>query len=54
MRFLGTGELRGIHAEGTVVGSASSTGAASAFQVWVHFGHNHDVGFDFLCRDLGR
>jgi len=49
-----TGELRGIHAEGTVVGSASSTGAASAFQVWVHFGHNHDVGFDFMCRDLDR
>lgn len=50
----GTGELRDIHAEGVVVGSANPSGAASAFQVWVHFGHNHDVGFDFMCLDLGR
>ena len=50
----GTGELKGVHAEGLVVGSARPSGAASAFQVWVHFGHNHDTGFDFMCRDLGR
>jgi hypothetical protein len=48
----GTGELKGVHAEGTVVGSSTPTNAFSAFQVWVHFGHKHDVGFDFLCRDL--
>jgi hypothetical protein len=49
----GTGELRGIHAEGVVVGSASPTGAASAFQLWVHFDHQHDRGFDFMCEGLG-
>ena len=55
MRILcGTGELKGVHAEGTVVGTSTSTSAFSAFQVWVHLGHNHDVGFDFLCRDLER
>lgn len=48
----GTGELKGVHVEGTIVGSAGPTGASSAFQVWVHFGHNHDLGFDFLCRNL--
>ena len=50
----GTGELKGVHAEGTVVGTATATGAFSAFQLWAHFRHNHDVGFDFLCRDLDQ
>jgi hypothetical protein len=49
----GTGELRGIHAEGVVVGSANPTGAASAFQLWVHFDHKHDH-FDFMCEGLGQ
>lgn len=50
----GTGELRNVHGEGTQTGSASPTGASTGMQLWVHFGHNHDVGFDFLCRDLDR
>jgi hypothetical protein len=50
----GTGELKGVHAEGLVVGSASPTGANSAFRMWVHFGRHLDTGFEFLCRDLDR
>jgi hypothetical protein len=54
----GTGELKGIHAEGTLTASirAESSGVPRIdyrpMQLWVHFGHRHDVGFDFLCQDL--
>jgi len=54
----GTGELKGIHAEGTLTASirAEAPGAPRIdyrpMQLWVHFGHRHDVGFDFLCQDL--
>lgn len=49
----GTGDLKGVHAEGTLTASIVAGGVASrALQLWVHFGHRHDVGFDFLCRDL--
>ena len=48
----GTGELKGIHAEGTLTASVGPGVASRALQLWVHFGHHHDVGFDFRCRDL--
>ncbi len=47
----GTGELKGIHAEGTLTASVRPGAASRAMQLWVHFGHNHDNGFDFLCQD---
>jgi len=48
----GTGELKGVHAEGTLTTSIGPGVDVRAMQVWVHFGHNHDVGFDFLCEAL--
>ena len=45
----GTGDLKGIHGEGI---TTASTGVANGYALWVHFGHNHDVGYDFLCGDL--
>ena len=54
----GTGQLKGIHAEGTLTASirAGAPGVPlidyRPVQLWVHFGHRHDVGFDFLCNDL--
>jgi hypothetical protein len=54
----GTGQLKGIHAEGTLTASigAEAPGVPRIdyrpMQLWVHFGHRHDVGFDFLCQDL--
>src|SRR3954470_4943685 len=48
----GTGELKDVYAEGAVNGSAYTHGASSGFQVWAHFGHKPDFGFDFMCRDL--
>ena len=48
----GTGDLKGIHAEGTLSTSIGPGVAARVLQLWVHFGHHHHVGFDFLCRDL--
>jgi hypothetical protein len=48
----GTGELKGIHAEGTLTTSVRPGADSRAMQLWVHFGHNHDVGFDFLCQGL--
>ncbi len=48
----GTGELKGIHPEGTLTASIGPGVASRALQLWVHFGHRHDVGFDFLCRGL--
>jgi len=48
----GTGELKGVHAEGTLTTSIGPGADVRAMQLWVHFGHNHDVGFDFLCEAL--
>ena len=54
----GTGQLKGVHAEGTLTASirAEAPGVPRIdyrpMQLWVHFGHRHDVGFDFLCQDL--
>ena len=48
----GTGELKGVHAEGTLTTSIGPGVDVRAMQLWVHFGHNHDVGFDFLCEAL--
>ena len=48
----GTGELKGVHAKGTLTTSIGPGVDVRAMQVWVHFGHNHDVGFDFLCEAL--
>jgi hypothetical protein len=49
----GTGELEGVHAEGTLTSSViTGGGGGRVMQLWVHFGHHHDVGFDFLCRGL--
>jgi len=47
----GTGDLKGIHAEGTITTSVRPGAQSRAMQVWAHFGHNHDFGFDFLCKD---
>ena len=54
----GTGQLKGVHAEGTLTASirAEAPGVPRIdyrpMQLWVHFGHRHDVGFEFLCQDL--
>jgi hypothetical protein len=48
----GTGDLKGVHGEGTLTVSVGPGVDSRALQLWVHFGHNHDVGFDFLCDDL--
>ena len=54
----GTGQLKGVHAEGTLTASirAETPGVPRIdyrpMQLWVHSGHRHDVGFDFLCQDL--
>ena len=42
----GTGDLKNIHGEGV------SMAPPIGYAVWIHFGHNHDVGFDFLCQDV--
>src|SRR6266516_1934858 len=53
-----SGQHKGIHAEGTLTASirAEAPGVPRIdyrpMQLWVHFGHRHDVGFDFLCQDL--
>ena len=48
----GTGDLKGVHAEGTLTVSVGPGVDSRAMQLWVHFGHNHDAGFDFLCETL--
>jgi hypothetical protein len=48
----GTGDLKRVHAEGTLTASVRAGSQSRAMQVWAHFGHNHNVGFDFLCQDL--
>lgn len=48
----GTGDLKHVHAEGTLTASVRAGAQSRAMQIWVHFGHKHDVGFDFLCEDL--
>lgn len=48
----GTGDLKHVHAEGTLTASVRAGAQSRAMQIWAHFGHNHDVGFDFLCEDL--
>ncbi|MBI2125880.1 MAG: hypothetical protein HYU02_00980 [Thaumarchaeota archaeon] len=48
----GTGELRGIHLDAAGAATGTPTSAAGFSVVWVHFGHNHDVGYDFLCEGL--
>ena len=51
LRFLcGTGDLKHIHG----VGIAQSTNnlVRHAYTMSVHFGHEHDNGFGFLCQDL--
>jgi hypothetical protein len=46
----GTGDLKDIHAEGTLTASVRGTTQSRALQLWVHFGHHHDFGYDFLCN----
>ena len=48
----GTGDLKHVHAEGTLTASVRGGAQSRAMQIWAHFGHNHNVGFDFLCEDL--
>ncbi len=54
----GTGDLKHVHAEGTLTASVRAGAQpgtqiqSRAMQIWAHFGHNHNVGFDFLCQDL--
>ena len=48
----GTGDLKHVHAEGTLTASVRGGAQSRSMQIWAHFGHNHNVGFDFLCEDL--
>jgi hypothetical protein len=48
----GTGDLKHVHAEGTLTASVRAGAQSRAMQIWAHFGHKHNVGFDFLCQDL--
>lgn len=44
----GTGELEGIHGEGT------TTAPPSAYRLHIHFDHDHETGWEFLCNGLGN
>ena len=47
----GTGDLKNAH--GVVITTAPSDGVnGGAYSFWIHFGHSHDLGFEFLCDDL--
>jgi hypothetical protein len=48
----GIGDLKHVHAEGTLTASVRPGAQSRAMQIWAHFGHQHNVGFDFLCQDL--
>ena len=49
LRFLcGSGDLKHVHGEGIFL----RYGTIRHYAMWIHFGHNHDVGYDFLCEDL--
>lgn len=47
----GTGELEGIHGGGQLVRTLS---LQRHYQIWGHFGHDHETGSEFMCDGLGN
>ena len=51
LRFLcGTADLK--HIDGGGIAQSTNNLVRHAYTMSVHFGHEHDNGFDFLCQDL--